>query len=107
MDGETGMHDVVPAMDAGTVRFRVEGMSCAGCVGNVEKALAGVPRVDRVSVNLATGLANVGGNAALADLLAAVEKAAITLSPMKISRIRKPWPRATGATGSSSSPRRC
>ncbi|MEX2614692.1 MAG: heavy metal translocating P-type ATPase [Alphaproteobacteria bacterium] len=75
MDGETGMRDALAPTDAETVRFRVEGMSCAGCVGNVEKALAGVPRVNRVSVNLATGLADVGGNAAMADLLAAVEKA--------------------------------
>jgi Cu+-exporting ATPase len=34
--------------------YRVEGMTCATCVKRVEKALAGVPGVDSVQVNLAT-----------------------------------------------------
>ncbi|HUH89384.1 MAG TPA: heavy metal translocating P-type ATPase, partial [Lysobacter sp.] len=37
-----------------TVRFDVLGMSCASCVGRVEKALAKVPGVQAASVNLAT-----------------------------------------------------
>lgn len=37
----------------------VEGMSCASCVSTVEKAVAGVPGVDKVSVNLATEKADV------------------------------------------------
>ncbi len=57
------------------IRFRVEGMSCAGCVSNVEKALAKVPGVEGVSVNLATGLADVAGHAAAGDLFAAVDGA--------------------------------
>ncbi|MDA0664432.1 MAG: heavy metal translocating P-type ATPase [Proteobacteria bacterium] len=75
MDGDRVTRDALTAADAGTVRFRVEGMSCAGCVSNVEKALAGVPGVDGVSVNLATGLAEVGGHAASRDLFAAVDGA--------------------------------
>lgn len=59
----------------GPVRFRVDGMTCAGCVGNVEKALSGVSSVSDVSVNLATGLADVTGTAATADLFAAVTRA--------------------------------
>ena len=39
--------------------FPVEGMTCASCVGRVEKALQGVPGVQEVSVNLATEMASV------------------------------------------------
>ncbi len=39
--------------------FEVTGMSCASCVGRVEKALGGVPGVSGVSVNLATEKASV------------------------------------------------
>ncbi len=37
----------------------VSGMSCASCVGRVERALAAVPGVTEASVNLATGKADV------------------------------------------------
>ena len=37
-----------------TYDLAIEGMSCAACVGRVEKALAKVPAVDRAAVNLAT-----------------------------------------------------
>lgn len=42
----------------------VEGMSCASCVSSVEKAVAKVPGVDKVSVNLATERADVTFRAA-------------------------------------------
>jgi len=42
-----------------TRTFRVEGMTCASCVRRVEKALAGVPGVASVQVNLATEEATV------------------------------------------------
>ena len=38
----------------------VEGMSCAACVGRVEKAILAVPGVREASVNLATQRASVG-----------------------------------------------
>ncbi|HSQ72520.1 MAG TPA: copper ion binding protein, partial [Rubrivivax sp.] len=41
------------------IRLQIGGMSCASCVGRVEKALAAVPGVDAVSVNLATEQATV------------------------------------------------
>jgi P-type Cu+ transporter len=45
---------------AGHVKqFAIEGMTCASCVGRVERAIAGVPGVQSVSVNLATGRAEV------------------------------------------------
>ncbi|MGC1303545.1 MAG: heavy metal-associated domain-containing protein, partial [Caulobacteraceae bacterium] len=39
----------------------VEGMTCASCVAHVERAIAKVPGVERVSVNLATERAEVVG----------------------------------------------
>ncbi|MDQ0470626.1 heavy metal translocating P-type ATPase [Labrys wisconsinensis] len=42
-----------------TAELTVEGMSCASCVGRIEKALKGVPGVTAASANLATGRASV------------------------------------------------
>ena len=56
----------------------VEGMTCATCSGRVEKVLGKVPGVVSARVNLATERAAVtveGGQADLADLIAAIEKA--------------------------------
>ena len=40
--------------ESSTLRLRVAGMSCASCVAHVEKAIAAVPGVVSVTVNLAT-----------------------------------------------------
>ncbi|MGH1569933.1 heavy metal translocating P-type ATPase [Methylobacterium sp. P31] len=56
----------------------IEGLSCASCVGRVERALQAVPGVNGASVNLATGRAAIRhpqGLVAVPDLLAAVEAA--------------------------------
>ncbi len=42
-----------------TLDMGVEGMSCASCVGRVERAIAAVPGVETVAVNLATERARV------------------------------------------------
>ena len=53
-------------------RLAVEGMTCASCVGRVEKALAAIPGVSAAQVNLATGTAHVQHSAAVtAEALAA------------------------------------
>ncbi len=60
------------------VTFRVDGMTCASCVGRVERALGKVPGVAKSSVNLATGRAAVDldpAQAKIGDLLAAVKNA--------------------------------
>ncbi|MEJ0049629.1 MAG: heavy metal translocating P-type ATPase [Methylovirgula sp.] len=60
------------------VNLKIEGMSCASCVGRVEKALARVPGVVSANVNLARESARVGINAGAVttdDLTKAVEKA--------------------------------
>ncbi|MFC5462759.1 heavy metal translocating P-type ATPase [Massilia niabensis] len=62
----------VPAQ---TVELSVEGMTCASCVGRVERALQAVPGVAEATVNLATERATVRGVAAPDALLAAIAKA--------------------------------
>jgi len=66
----------VPVEETGAeTRFDIEGMTCASCVRRVERALAKVPGVDAVSVNLATEQAAVRGAATLPALLSAVQGA--------------------------------
>jgi Cu+-exporting ATPase len=83
-DGTVATGAVVKAIeDAGygltpvEVSLEVEGMTCASCVGRVEKALRGVAGVQEASVNLTTGLARVRASASTSSetLVAAVGKA--------------------------------
>ena len=63
-------------MDADKVSFAVEGMTCASCVGRVERALLAVPGVAAAAVNLATERAEVtGASLDRARLVQAVEDA--------------------------------
>lgn len=57
--------------------LQITGMTCASCVNTVEKALAGVPGVESVSVNLATERARVVLHSPVSEalLIAAVKKA--------------------------------
>ncbi|MBY8820721.1 heavy metal translocating P-type ATPase [Sphingomonas colocasiae] len=60
------------------IELGVAGMTCASCVGHVEKALLKVPGVTAASVNLATEKASVhylGGIASVRDLEAAIRGA--------------------------------
>ena len=50
---------VAPSEPARRLVLSIEGMTCASCVHTVEKAMAGVPGVERVSVNLSTEQATV------------------------------------------------
>ena len=58
-----------------TTRLSVSGMSCAGCVSSVEKALKAVVGVSVASVNLAEHTAMVEGDAAVQSLVDAVQSA--------------------------------
>ena len=63
---------------AQTIEVDIDGMTCASCVGRVEKALAAVRGVLSAEVNLATESARVGvvgGAVSTEDLIAAVERA--------------------------------
>lgn len=55
----------------------IEGMSCASCVGRVEKSLAKVAGVQQATVNLATERAWIKGDAQIqtSELIEAVKKA--------------------------------
>jgi Cu+-exporting ATPase len=65
-----------PETIATRLTLPVQGMSCASCVAHVEKALAAVPGVTSVAVNLATESATVQGAALdVAGLRRAVDEA--------------------------------
>jgi len=57
----TGTEAPTNSANVGTLRFAVHGMTCASCVGRVEKVLGKQHGVERVSVNLALHEAVVRG----------------------------------------------
>ncbi len=64
------------------VSLPVRGMTCASCVRRVERAIAKVPGVEAVAVNLATERATIDfypGAASVTDFRAAVERAGYTI----------------------------
>lgn len=65
-----------------TVELQIGGMTCASCVGRVERALGKLPGVEQVSVNLASERAHLEVLAALDDslLINTVEKAGYSAS---------------------------
>lgn len=61
------------------IHIKIEGMTCGHCTGAVEKALARVPGVTTViSVNLENGEAQIEGEAAPEQLIAAIEEEGFT-----------------------------
>lgn len=83
--GEPNLRAVIEAIDrtgytvgASTTELGIEGMSCASCVGSVERALKRVPGVLEATVNLATERAQVrhlAGPVSAADLESAIRQA--------------------------------
>ncbi|MBK4991142.1 heavy metal translocating P-type ATPase [Pseudomonas sp. S36] len=65
-----------------SLELQIGGMTCASCAGRVERALAKVPGVQQVSVNLASERAHVEMLTAVDDsmLIASVEQAGYTAS---------------------------
>jgi P-type Cu+ transporter len=89
------------------ITLQVGGMTCASCVGRVEKALKALPGVVSASVNLATERASVQALATLSatTLAQAVEKAGYeatvvpsntTGAPAPAPRLPEWWPVALG-----------
>lgn len=64
-------YNVIP----NTIELHIEGMTCASCVGRVEKAINAVSGVTNATVNLATERASVQGIADENTLIAAIKKA--------------------------------
>ncbi|MCL3881534.1 heavy metal translocating P-type ATPase [Marivita sp. GX14005] len=58
-----------------TFRFAVTNLSCAGCAGRAERALADTPGVRQASVNIANKMAQVTGTADSANLRDALARA--------------------------------
>lgn len=68
--------------------LQVDGMTCASCVGRVERALQRVPGVQAASVNLATARASVQASGAVdaQALIAAIAKAGYEAAPVAQQR---------------------
>lgn len=60
------------SVPAETTELAVEGMTCASCVGRIERALKAIPGVQEANVNLATEHAVIRGTAAADVLIKAV-----------------------------------
>ena len=70
------------AVPTSTAEFAVDGMTCASCVGRVERALRAVPGVTTAGVNFATEQATVEGTADAQALIAAIAGAGYTARPV-------------------------
>ncbi len=78
------MKDFAASPRSGPAEFiSVEGMTCASCVGRVEKAIAGVEGVASASVNLATERAEVryAGQPVHEAVVAAIRRAGYEVEP--------------------------
>jgi heavy metal translocating P-type ATPase len=58
-----------------SVSLQIEGMTCASCVGRVERVLRALPGVEEANVNLATERASIRASTPVADLVKAISKA--------------------------------
>ncbi|MCG8274688.1 heavy metal translocating P-type ATPase [Aquamicrobium sp. NLF2-7] len=86
---ERSGYTVPPDPDANNiVELSIEGMTCASCVGTVERSLKQVPGVTQAVVNLATERATVHGSAKSADLIAAIGKAGYEAVPVAAAAIQ-------------------
>src|SRR3954447_22673320 len=83
------MTTTAPPAAAATCTLEIGGMTCASCVGRVEKALNRVDGVAGAEVNLATEIATVHFDPAqvgLEELTAAVARAGYTATPRRETR---------------------
>ena len=64
---------------AATIQLAIKGMTCASCAKRIENALRAVAGVTSASVNLATDMATVAGDARFDELSAAVTSAGYEL----------------------------
>ncbi len=66
-----------------SVRLSVTGMSCAGCVASVERAITGVNGVTLATVNLAEHTASIEGAAAVGEVIDAIKLAGYGALPLE------------------------
>lgn len=96
LDNDTALESLIGAVVKAGYQTRTEqfelaiiGMSCASCVGRVEKALLELPGVLSASVNLAAESAQItalAGNVDEQQLMAAVSKAGYDAAPRSAER---------------------
>ena len=99
------MDALTQARNDETIDLAVTGMTCAGCVSRVERALRAAPGVTDAAVNLATERARVLGNGLdVAVLEEAVRKAGYEAEPVRLATPVAPpsptqglWPVVAGA----------
>ncbi len=103
------LHPAIPANATHPTQWElpIEGMTCASCVGRVQKALAAVPGVSEANVNLATEVASItaADHVPFEVLRAAVEKAGYTARPatseadgsVRLPPVNAWWPMAVAA----------
>lgn len=70
-------------MSTDSIRLSIGGMSCAGCVASVEKALLAVPGVTAATVSLGERTARIEGRVAAAELIRAVKAAGYEAAELK------------------------
>ncbi|MDW0359441.1 heavy metal translocating P-type ATPase [Halomonas venusta] len=96
-DMQTAEHEALTS--APQQRLLISGMTCAGCVNSVEKALANTPGVTNASVNFGTHTAQVTGNVEREALINAVAAAGYHAEPIvdmrEAERIRESQEAAT------------
>lgn len=79
--GEKEAERPAPKPSGKGLHFEIEGMTCASCAISVEKAIAKVPGVSGVAVNLATNRATVSGAASVEAIERAVREAGYRAVP--------------------------
>ena len=62
-------------LDAASLHFEVDGMTCASCVSRVERVLAGLPGATGASVNLASETVTLAGAVAPPVVMQALSEA--------------------------------
>ena len=72
-----------------SMRLSIGGMSCAGCVGSVEKAINALSGVDAANVNFAEHTALVEGDVKVDDVIKAVVEAGYEASELKSAEDEK------------------
>ena len=65
-----------------TIELNIAGMNCQHCVSAVTRAIATVPGVETVTVDLAQGLARIEGQVDAPALIAAVMAAGYHADPL-------------------------
>lgn len=63
------------AIEKNPVHLSLTGVSCAGCVNKIEKALVAVPGVEKAEINFADRSAMIEGSAKVDDLILAISQA--------------------------------